>query len=262
MITVTAIQTVVPGREADLEALMADLTAQIRANEPGCVGFDYVRPDRDGPTRLVVERYRDEDALEAHKTTAYLRDFIPAMMQCLAGPPEVQVFRDVAPRPVPPPSFFHTGIVVPDLERAVARYSDILGIRFTEPAVFDIPRLEDPDPHPFELTAVMSMTEPPWFELIQADGDGIISAANAGGILYYGIYEDDMAERLEQLDKQGVRVDARLKMDADSVPFVVITGPDLCGGRIEYVSSEDRAPLEEWVRTGVFPGGVAGGGLC
>jgi Endosomal/lysosomal potassium channel TMEM175 len=32
--------------------LMADLTARIRANEPGCVGFDYVRPDGDGPTSL------------------------------------------------------------------------------------------------------------------------------------------------------------------------------------------------------------------
>jgi hypothetical protein len=66
-----------------------------------------------------------------------------------------------------------------------------------------------------------------------------------------------MAGRREQLDKQGVRIDARLRMDADSVPFVVITGPDLAGARIEYVSSEDRPPLEEWVRTGVFPGGVA-----
>jgi quinol monooxygenase YgiN len=257
VITVTAVQTIRPGKEAELDKLMAELTRRVEAEEDGCVWFEYVTPaGGDGSTRTVIERYRDEAALAVHQSTAYLRDFLPALMDCLVRAPEVQTHRDVAPAPVLPPSFFHTGIVVPNLDHAVRHYSDVLGIKFTEPAVFDVPRLEDPDPHEFKLTAVMSMTEPPYYELIQAEVDGVISAAQCGSILYYGLFESDMAGRLEQLRARNVGVDALFRMDADSPPFAMITAPDLLGGRIEYVDVADRGPLTEWVRTGRFPGGV------
>ena len=257
MITVTAVQTVLPGKDAELDALMLRLMADVKANEPGCLRFDYVRADADGRTRLVYEQYRDQVAFEYHKTRPYLREFFPALLQCLAGMPEVTTYGDVFGSPTPP-SFFHVGMVVPDLDQAVARYSDVLGIEFTEPAVFDIPRLEDPEPHPFKLTAVFSRTEPPYYELIQADGDGIVSAAHAGKILYYGCWEPDMPGRLEQLRAQRVGLDALFRVDAESTPFAMITTPDLLGARIEYVGVDSMGPIEEWVRTGTFPGGIGG----
>ncbi|MCX5388220.1 antibiotic biosynthesis monooxygenase [Streptomyces sp. NBC_00083] len=256
MITVTARQVVKAGKEAELEVLMTGLAAKIRANEPGCVGFDYVKPEEGGNTRLVVERYRDDEAMEFHKSTEYLRDFIPKLLECLEEFPEVSVYRDVTPGPELPDSFFHVGIVVPDLPAAIARYSEVFGIEFTEPATFKVPRLEDPEPHPFELVCAFSKTGAPYYELIQADGDGIVSAENAGKILYYGVWEDDMAGRLDILKKQGVGVDALFRKDADSTPFAVITAPDLMGARIEYVDTGDRGPIDEWVRTGVYPGGL------
>lgn len=255
MITVTAVQKVKQGKEAELDALMRDLADKIEANEPGCLRFDYVKADDGSNTRLVYEQYRDRIAFDYHKTTPYLREFIPGLLECLEQAPEVTTYGDVFSAALPP-SFFHVGMVVPDLDKAVAHYSDVLGISFTEPAVFEIPRLEDPDPHPFKLTAVFSRTEPPYYELIQADGDGIVSAAHAGKILYYGCWEPDMAGRLERLQAQGVGIDALFRMDADATPFAIITGPDLLGARIEYVGVEDLAPIEEWVRTGRFPGGI------
>lgn len=257
MITVTAVQTVLPGKETELDVLMGNLMADIKANEPGCLRFDYVRSHTDNRTRLVYEQYRDLVAFEYHKTMPYLQEFIPAMLQCLERMPEVTTYGDVF-SPALPPSFFHVGIVVPDLDHAVARYSDVLGIEFTEPAVFDIPRLEDPDPHPFKLTAVFSRTEPPYYELIQAEGGGIVSVANAGKILYYGCWEPDMAGRLAKLRAQGVGLDALFRVDAESAPFAMITAPDLLGARIEYVGVDSVGPIEEWVRTGTFPGGIGG----
>ena len=255
MITVTAMQRVRLDKEAQLDALMRDLKDDIEANEPGCLRFDYVRVDDDRQTRLVYEQYRDAVAFEYHKKTPYLRKFIPAMLDCLQVPPEVTVYDDVFTVRMPS-SFFHVGMVVPDLDKAIAHYSDVLGIKFTEPAVFDIPRLEDPEPHPFKLTAVFSRTEPPYYELIQAEGDGIVSAAQAGKILYYGVWEPDMAGRLGRLRTQGIGIDALFRMDADSTPFAMITAPDLLGARIEYVDVQDFGPIEEWVKTGKYPGGV------
>jgi catechol 2,3-dioxygenase-like lactoylglutathione lyase family enzyme len=159
---------------------------------------------------------------------------------------------------MPAPSYFHVGIIVPQLESAIARFSDVLGIKFTEPATFHIPRLEDPDPHESQLVAAFSMTQPPYYELIQADGNGIISAANAGRILYFGVWEADMAKRLDLLEQQGVGLDALFRMDANTPPFAMITKPDLLGARIEYVTVDDQPAIEEWVRTGKFPGGVGG----
>ncbi|MDF5756956.1 antibiotic biosynthesis monooxygenase [Spongiactinospora sp. TRM90649] len=257
MITVTAVQTVKPGMEPELDELMQDLIDKIKENEPGCVRFDYVRADDDGNTRLVYEQYRDPIAFEYHKTTPYLQEFIPKLLRCLEGFPEVRTYGDVL-APIVPPSFFHVGMVVPDLDAAVARYSDVLGMEFTEPAVFDVPRLEDPDPHPFKLTAVFSRSEPPYYELIQAEGDGICSVAHAGKILYYGVWEPDMAGRLDTLRAQGVGLDALFRADADAVPFAMITAPDLLGARIEYVGVDSMGPIEEWVRTGVYPGGIGG----
>ncbi|GAB1643428.1 antibiotic biosynthesis monooxygenase [Krasilnikovia sp. MM14-A1259] len=253
MITVTATQKVKPGKEAELNKLMARLEADIRANEPGCLRFDYVRSDADPSLRLVYEQYRDREALEYHQRSVYLREFIPHLLECLEEPPQVTTYGDVAATSVPP-SFFHIGMVVPDLDKAVARYSDVLGIEFTEPHTYEIPRLEDPYPHPFKLTCVFSRTEPPYYELIQAEGEGIVSAAQAGKILYYGLSETDMAGRLEKLRAQNVGIDALFRPSAGATPFAIITAPDLLGARLEYVGVDDVLEIEEWVRTGRHPG--------
>jgi quinol monooxygenase YgiN/catechol 2,3-dioxygenase-like lactoylglutathione lyase family enzyme len=260
MITVTALQRVRPGCESEVDALMRRLTSEVQAHEPGCARFDYVRTSGDPLSRLVYEQYRDRAAFENHRGTPYLAEALPELVRCLEGPPQVTVYDDIDTGVDTAvdlrPSFFHVGIVVPDLDRAVARYSDVFGIEFTEPAVFDIPRLEDPDPHPFKMTAAFSRTERPYYELIQAAGDGIVSAAQVGRILYYGVWEPDMAARQEALRAQGVGIDALFRMDADSTPYAMITAPDLMGARIEYVDVADAGPIQEWVRTGVFPGGI------
>jgi len=259
MITALAIQLVKPEKVADLTQLMSDLTSQVRANEPGCVSFEWVC-DADQPGRyLVLEQYLDQDALTRHQGTPYLKAFLPKLMECLTEPPQVTMWRQALPgNMVAPPSYFHVGVVVPDLHKAIARYSDVLGMQFTEPATFHIPRLEDPTPHAADLVCAFSMTSAPYYELIQASGDGIYSAAQAGKILYFGIWEPDMAGRLEHLQHQGVAVDAQFKMDEKSAPFAMITAPDLLGARLEYVDMADRGPIEEWVRTGKYPGGVGG----
>ena len=257
MITVTAVQILKPGMEVQLKSLMMDLTAQVKANEPGCATFDWVQDNVNPQNYLVIEQYVDQNAYDLHGKTQYLKDFIPKLMGVLQQAPIVTIYGDVVqPPPTAPMSYFHIGVVVPDLEKAIARYSDVLGIKFAEPATFNIPRLEDPDPHPGTLVAAFSMTQPPYYELIQAAGNGIISASNSGRILYFACWESNMADRLAQLKKQKVGVDALFRMDATSPPFAMITAPDLLGARIEYVDESDRAPIEEWVRTGKYPGGI------
>jgi len=100
------------------------------------------------------------------------------------------------------------------------------------------------------------MTNPPYYELIQAAGNGITSVTLAGKILYFACWETDMAGRMAKLRTKGIGFDALFRMDANSPPFAMITKPDLLGTRIEYVDVSDKPAIEEWVRTGKFPGGI------
>lgn len=243
---------------------MKTLIEEVSANEPGCTIFQYVRDPADPNTFVVIEQYEDQTALDFHRGAKYLGDFIPHMMKCLDAPPQLTQYQDVFPnlrvnRGDPASgaaSFFHIGIVVPDLAAAVARFSEVLGISFTQPATFQIPCLEDPDPHPFDLVAVYSETAAPYYELIQAAGDGIVSLKNAGRLLYFALWEPDMAGRIEALKKQGIGIDAYFRKDPASTPFAMITAPDLLGVRIEYVDVSAENAIDQWVRTGKYSAGT------
>ena len=101
MITATAIQRVRQGKEAELVGLMRALTDQVKAHEPGCTIFLYVRSSDRPRTYLVIEQYADRKAFDAHHATAYLKAFIPKMMACLEAPPEVETYADVFPAASP-----------------------------------------------------------------------------------------------------------------------------------------------------------------
>lgn len=95
MITAVAIQQAVKGKEQQLVELMATLTAQVKANEPGCTLFLYVKSIDTPQTYVVIEQYKDQAAFNLHHQTNYLSDFIPKMMQCLVQAPEVVTCDDV-----------------------------------------------------------------------------------------------------------------------------------------------------------------------
>jgi quinol monooxygenase YgiN len=95
MITATAIQLAQAGKEATLEALMKDLTTKVKANEPGCTIFLYVRSTEKPRTYLVIEQYVDQAAFVFHHATDYLAAFVPKMMECIEQPPTIAMYGDV-----------------------------------------------------------------------------------------------------------------------------------------------------------------------
>jgi quinol monooxygenase YgiN len=264
VITSTAVQRAKPGQAEQLESLMQALIEQVNANEPGCTIFQYVRDPNDASSYMVIEQYEDQAALDFHRSTDYLEALLPQLMECLEGPPELSQYEDVFPalrvnrgEPITgAASFFHIGVIVEDLAQAVIRFSEVLGVKFTEPATFHIPCLEDPDPHPFDLVAAFSMTAPPHYELIQAQGDGICSIENANRLLYFAVWETDMANRMKELERQGIGLDATFRRDRSSPPFAMITKPDLLGVRIEYVDATAEHAIDDWVWTGRYEGGT------
>jgi quinol monooxygenase YgiN len=85
---------VLPGHEARMGAMVADLTQAVRA-EPGCLRFvAYTRAD-DPRAYHVEEIYADEAAFAAHIGSAHGRAFNAAITDMVVGGGSRVVFLDV-----------------------------------------------------------------------------------------------------------------------------------------------------------------------
>ena len=69
--------------------------------------------------------------------------------------------------------YFHVGILVPDLDVAIERFSDVLGVSFADRVHQDTEYFEDGGVmQPLTLHITYSTDGPPYYELIEAQGDG------------------------------------------------------------------------------------------
>lgn len=278
MITCTTALKVKDGKQAELEKLLVSLVEKVRASEPGTKMFQFVRSLDDPNKYLFLEQYVDREALDFHHNTEYLQPIVDQMMNYIEGQPDILTFAPIGQDSQDLTqekdatvhhkyyqddisTYFHIGIIVPDLKKAIEDFSRILGITFTNPEYFHINRLEDPEPHSHDPYVAFSREGPPYYELIEASGDGIFSAKHQGTLLYLGFWEKDMKARVKTLEEEGIEIDAWFRNEEDSVPFCVITSPQKpLGIRLEYVDQSVQPTIEHWVKTGAInPDDVTGG---
>jgi quinol monooxygenase YgiN len=80
-----------PGREAELTALLAEVRAQVR-REAGNVYYDIYRSRTDPAEFVVMERYRDREAVRAHGASADTRRFAEALRALLDEDMAVRIY--------------------------------------------------------------------------------------------------------------------------------------------------------------------------
>ena len=82
------------GQEAQFEEIAKQLVAAVNANEPGC--HLYTLNQGDEPlTYVVMERYADQAAADAHRASDHLRTLGRAMGAHMDGPPAVLRLQEV-----------------------------------------------------------------------------------------------------------------------------------------------------------------------
>ncbi len=91
MIGIIATLKIQEGKAAEFEAIFADLSAKVRANEPGNVVYQLTRSRADAGTYKVLELYKDQDAITHHGGTDYFKDSSRKMGACLAGRPDIEM---------------------------------------------------------------------------------------------------------------------------------------------------------------------------
>lgn len=77
MITFITHMRVRPENAAEMDALLAEMTAQVQRNEPGVAHYGFGRDAADPNLYVVVEVYRDEAAFQAHGQTDYIKALLP-----------------------------------------------------------------------------------------------------------------------------------------------------------------------------------------
>ncbi len=135
-----------------------------------------------------------------------------------------------------PEDFYHTGIIVSDLDAAMAQMSALAGNRWITPMSYTLPFRTATGTHELTSTFVYSL-QAPHVELIQEVPGSPWTAAPHNAIHHLGYFTDDLAETARTLEDNGFTFEAT----ADTSP------PDLAlfayyvdrfGTRIEIV---DRA---------------------
>ncbi|MCB1731612.1 MAG: antibiotic biosynthesis monooxygenase [Halieaceae bacterium] len=87
--------TVQEGKNAEFEKVFMDLTAQVRANEPGNIFYILHRSKSNPQVYKVMEQYESAEALEAHGKTDYFREANKALGAVVAAAPEIEVLDTV-----------------------------------------------------------------------------------------------------------------------------------------------------------------------
>jgi quinol monooxygenase YgiN len=74
-IVVIARWTIATASLAEVLALLPELQQQ-SLQEPGCLGYEILQSTKTPNTLVLIERYRDEPAVEAHRDSAHYRAIV------------------------------------------------------------------------------------------------------------------------------------------------------------------------------------------
>jgi methylmalonyl-CoA/ethylmalonyl-CoA epimerase len=134
---------------------------------------------------------------------------------------------------MPDSDIFHFGLLVPDLDAAVASYGSALGLTFGSRQCRCLSVASGDETHDFDLELAFSMEGPPYIELIQAQPNtGVWGADHGQGFHHFGLWVDDLEGRVAELAAAGVRVEAGLSHGGTRMA-VYLEPVDLTGTRVE-----------------------------
>lgn len=87
---IVATLKVKPGKEAEFEAVFLELQAQVKKSEPGALQYELFK-SKTPSTYIVMEQYKTEADLAAHRTTPHMAAAGPKLGAVLDGRPGIEM---------------------------------------------------------------------------------------------------------------------------------------------------------------------------
>ena len=89
-IGIVATLKVKPGKEAEFEAVFLELQGQVKKSEPGALQYELFKT-KTSSTYIVMEQYKSEADLAAHRTTPHMTAAGPKLGAVLDGRPGIEL---------------------------------------------------------------------------------------------------------------------------------------------------------------------------
>lgn len=135
-----------------------------------------------------------------------------------------------------PEDFYHTGIIVPDLDAAMSRLSALAGYRWITPMSYTLPFRTAEGVRELTSTVVYSL-QSPHLELVQEVPGSPWTAPPGNAVHHLGYFSDSLTESARALEANGFSLEMTAEVPgADLGLFAYYTNAS--GTRIEIV---DRA---------------------
>ena len=93
MIGIVATLKIKEGSGSEFEAVASQLVEKVNANEDGVVYYDLFKQDE--TTYVFLEKYKDQEAQDAHGKTDYFRELGAQMGPFMACVPEIKVLQSI-----------------------------------------------------------------------------------------------------------------------------------------------------------------------
>src|ERR1700719_4108485 len=101
-----------------------------------------------------------------------------------------------------PEDFYHTGIVVPDLDAAMARLTALAGYQWINPMSYTLPFRTATGTHELTSTIVYSL-QSPHLELVQEVPGTPWTAAPGNSVHHLGYFTDNLIDTAHVLESSG-----------------------------------------------------------
>lgn len=94
MISLIATMKIKEGKKDDVLKLFGDLVPKVR-EEKGTAGYIVCQNGAVPNSLTIVERYTDKDALQAHASSGYFKEFSRAVAPLLEGRAEITLLEEL-----------------------------------------------------------------------------------------------------------------------------------------------------------------------
>lgn len=145
---------------------------------------------------------------------------------------------------------FKTGLLVPDLERAMADLGQWLGLRWTPVQESPLALWTGQGREDVALRFAYSLGAPPHLELLEAQPRGYYAAPNGAHLHHVGRWVDDLPKASAALAASGLPLEAAGLDARGSKPALFAFHRGAHGLRVELVDAAQRASFEGWLAGG------------
>jgi len=149
--------------------------------------------------------------------------------------------------------FFKTGLVVPDIERAMADLARAFGIAWTPVRTAPLLlRYADGAEESVDLSFAYSTRGATLLELLQARPDGYYRLQPGRELHHVGMWVDELAPASRELVARGMPLEVAGVVDG-AWPALFAFHTNSCGLRVELVDAAMRPAFLGWLEGGELP---------